>query len=198
MTYERHKDISDPEQLREALKKEMEPWIKKHRKSKGLEYQNRLLDLLVKKELDSREPNRILRTEPDIEDVKLRDEHAKFLKEMLEAARREKKKWLEKRLREQQKTLDYDFVRTTWVYFENPVWCSIGICRNKSNKVLTDNIDHSDLSKAFNRYCPTHAKLVHRFHVFSSLPPRSKRERLKMQLRKAEFDKKLRDLGLDV
>lgn len=191
-----HKDITDPEQLREVIKKEMEPWIKKHHKPP--EYQSRLLDLLVKKELESREPNWILWTRPDMVDIKARTIMANSLKEMLELARQEKKKWLEKRLKEEQKTLDRDFVRTTWICFEKPVWCSIGVCRNKSKIVLTDTLTYLEPGKVYNKYCPTHAKMMHRFHVCSFLPPRSKRERIKMQLRQAEFDKKLRDLGLNV
>jgi hypothetical protein len=190
-----HKDITDPEQLREVINKELEPWIKKHHKTP--EYQSWLLDLLIKKELDSREPNRIMWTKPDIVDIKAQTEAARSLKEMLEAARQEKKEWLEKILKEQQEDLDRDFVRTTWICYEKPVWCSIGICRNKSKIVLTDDF-HFEPSKVHNKYCPTHAKMMHRFHVCSRLPGRTKRERIKMQLRQAEFDKKLRDLGLNV
>lgn len=192
-----YKDITDPEQLREAIEKDLEPWIKEHRKSKGLEYQNRLVDLLVKKELDSREPNRIMWIKPDIVNIKGRDEAERSLKELLEAARREKKDWLVKRVKEQLKTLDRDFTRTTWICYEKPAWCSILICRNKSKIVLNDD-SHFDPNNVYSKYCPRHAPFHHRVHVLGSLPGRNKRERIKMQLRKAEFDKKLRDLGLNV
>jgi hypothetical protein len=197
MPYKLHKRITDPERLREVIRKELEPWIKEHRKSKGPEYQNRILDLLVTKQLAEREPNSILWTKPDIIDIKARDETEKSYKELLEAAKREKKDWLMKRVKEQLKTLDRDFTRTTWICYEKPVWCSIGFCRNKSKIVLNDDF-HFNPKNVHSKYCSIHAKFFHRVHVLGFLPGRNKRERLKMQLRKAEFDKKLRDLGLNV
>lgn len=196
MVYKSHKRITDPDRLREAIKKDLEPWLKEHRKSKGPEYENRMLDLLVKKELDSREPNPIVWIEPDIIDIKARDEAEKSYKELLEAARREKKDWLEKRVKEELKTLDRDFTRTTWICYEKPIWCSIGFCRNKSKIVLNDDF-HFDRNKVYSRYCPRHAPLVHRRHVLGRLPGRNKKERLKMKLQDAELDKELRDLGFN-
>jgi hypothetical protein len=197
MTYYTYKDISDPEQLRQAIRSEMEPWIKKHHKT--LDYQNRLSDLLVIKVLAEREPNRILWTRPDIVDIKARTSHAGFVKEMLELARQEKNKFLEETLKEEQQTLDRSFERTTWVCYEKPVWCSIGVCRNKSDLVLTSNLsDVFDRNHIYAKWCPKHAKSFHRHYACGLYrgKPESKRQRIKRKLWMAEMGKKLRDMGI--
>jgi hypothetical protein len=64
MPYTNPKNLEDPQQIRAHFRRELEEsWFKNHPST--LEYRERLLDLLVKKELWTRQPNNILWTRPD-------------------------------------------------------------------------------------------------------------------------------------